>query len=1230
MLLDLGLSAEADAPTSGGTPRYLPPELFAGGYEGDGSARDRFALGLVLAELLAPELAAADDLAAAARAAVLPPPFEAWCRALLAPNPGARPRASWLAKEARAAARAAESDGERAARHEREIRSSYLAARRAEVTCAARARSISVLVGGSAGGWLRRAIEITSKAAALRGSARDGEPVELRDADPFTRVRWLVKLVGEPASTWPGALVADRTDEAWVASLTSLAGKRPPASLGFVDLERAFAGTDAGGPEAPAVRASSPVELALALADRERAPLALEIIERDPRAPAELRRAAAGALCRMGETGRALALVDGDEERTAGALRADIARRAGDRGRAEREALAVLELHSGDGRAQAVLARLAVDSGDPKRALELLSGAPSGVHTAEARALALIATGDREAAERELSAAEVLASTEEQRGRVAGLVGWAAHQSGDAARSLEAFIRASDHAARAGALVDEATYRTGEAAAAVDCGKIGRGLAAARRATLLWEHLGRPREAAQALINHATALATAGATLEAISAAHEARERARWLGHRRAEAFACWALTDVLETGHPDAVLAARSAQTCVEGGENEDDRLRALARLLRHAPGDVTPERIAWGDAAAARDATLTAARLEWWTVRAGGWLEGRGAGRRELPVVEICHLLGKPAAVASRGPALAAARALAARMGDGQAMRLLARAEGEAARELLAGVPPELREAASSLPWVRSALTAEPPEVSAEQIADFEVLVRALGARDRLRPLLDQVLDTLVLWTGVERGLLLLTAPNGRLVPRAARNLARADLSGQQLLLSQSLAQKAMELREPVVAVDAAGEMPSLHASVHALKLRSVLAIPLLAKGEALGVVYLDDRVRRGAFGVKELAWVRLVASLAAIAIADARDQILLRRAARRAERSKQALARELARSEAERDVMGQELARARDPKGTRFRYDAIVGKSTVTEQMLRIVDRVTLSEVPVLLIGESGSGKELVARAIHKNGPRGKGTFVGENCAAIPEPLLESTLFGHARGAFTGADRPRAGLFEIAHRGTLFLDEVGEMSLPMQAKLLRVLEEGVVRPLGAERGRPIDVRVIAATHRNLDEMVKAGRFREDLFYRLNVISVRVPPLRERADDIPLLVHHFIEKHGAGSAPRVSAEAMSMLKGYAWPGNVRQLENEVRRALVLSDGVIGRIHLSAEVSKPDGQKPIGLLMKPRVDALETELVETALLETRGNQTRAAELLGLSRFGLQKMIKRLGIKTPA
>jgi transcriptional regulator with PAS, ATPase and Fis domain len=292
------------------------------------------------------------------------------------------------------------------------------------------------------------------------------------------------------------------------------------------------------------------------------------------------------------------------------------------------------------------------------------------------------------------------------------------------------------------------------------------------------------------------------------------------------------------------------------------------------------------------------------------------------------------------------------------------------------------------------------------------------------------------------------------------------------------------------------------------------------------------------------------------------------------------------------------------------------------------LKLVDRVTTSDIPVLIIGESGTGKELVARAIHANGRRAKRAFVSENCASVPESLLESALFGHVKGAFTGASSTRAGLFDVADGGTLFLDEIGEMPLSMQTKLLRVLQDGEVRAVGGERTRKVDVRVIGATHRDLQAMVARGAFREDLFYRLNVIAVPVPPLRDRGTDIPQLVAHFLAKHAEGRTIRVTRAAMLKLASYPWPGNVRQLENEIRRAVVLADDRIDVPDLSVDIARggPAASRGAGLDLRSRVDALEEELVREALARTKKNRTRAAELLGLSRFGLQKMIKRLKI----
>jgi transcriptional regulator with GAF, ATPase, and Fis domain len=238
-----------------------------------------------------------------------------------------------------------------------------------------------------------------------------------------------------------------------------------------------------------------------------------------------------------------------------------------------------------------------------------------------------------------------------------------------------------------------------------------------------------------------------------------------------------------------------------------------------------------------------------------------------------------------------------------------------------------------------------------------------------------------------------------------------------------------------------------------------------------------------------------------------------------------------------------------------------------------------------------------------------------------------LLESTLFGHVRGAFTGADRPRVGLFEVASGGTLLLDEIGEMSLAMQAKLLRVLQEGEVRPVGSERSTKIDVRVIGATHRDLAAMVRDGRFREDLYYRLAVLVIPVPPLRERTEDLPALVEHFVRRWAGGRKLRVTRDALVVLASAPWPGNIRQLENELRRAMVLCDEVLDVEHLSPELLQPGRTGAAGgLTLRDQLDALERRLLMEALRRAGGNQTHAAKALGVSRFGLQKMAKRLGL----
>jgi transcriptional regulator with GAF, ATPase, and Fis domain len=1232
-VIDLGLAGPLHATTvEGATLRYLDR---ASASLGDARARDLVALGAVLAELADAAVARADDPFLAARARRLPGAIGALCAALLAPSPGARPSARWVAATARAALGVARAPGDD---HDaRRVRATYLRLRRDELDHATGARD-------DAAPWLAEATAQAARARSIAArGAGDRAEVLLGPLPPAQRARWLTALVGAAAAAWPLASLAAVPERALATALTELAQRIPPAAWTFHDVESAALGRAAHpaiqrrAPHLNRVDADEAARLALAIAVVPPDAAALEQIEQldGDRAPAVLIHAAADALRLRGELGRARSLVL-REGAGADALAAEILRRAGDLALAgERAQRALAEGADPTGRARAVLARIALDRGDLREAARLTEHAATA-SVSEVAALVRAARGDVDGALAELTRGEAFAVTAEERARLAAARGYVAHAT-DPEGTFVAFAAAVDHAVRSGAIVEEATYRTGEAAAAVDLGELGAAIATSRRAALLWEHLGRPALAARALLATAAAYATAGALHDTMRAATEAMERARDGGDRLAEAYAHWAIADVTPAGDPAGLDAAERAAELL-GDAAAEDELRAAARLLRHGAATITldPSRIDALDRLAAETASVSAAaRLDWWGARAARAVDGP-IDPADLRVLSaLSGLADRRAAVGSRGPALAAGQALAAQHGRGdEAQRLLALL-GDVARDLVRRAPPELAEAVQALPWIARAAAAPEPAIRPEQARDLEALIRSFSDHERLGPLLNRILDALVLWTGVERGLLLLRAPDGRLVPRAARNLARADLTEEQMSLSQTLAKRALVAGEPVIAVDAAGELPSIHHSVHALKLRSVLAVPLVARGEALGVAYLDDRVRRGAFGPREISFARTIASLAALVIADARDQVLLRRAARRAKRASIEIAETLARREAALDVAERELSKARGERGTRFKYDEIVGESAPIRTMLKIVDRVTAAEVPVLVSGESGSGKELVARAIHHNGPRAGRPFVSENCGAIPEGLLESTLFGHVRGAFTGASTSRSGLFEVAHHGTLFLDEIGEMSLPMQTKLLRVLEDGMVRPVGAERERKVDVRIIAATHRDLELMVKAKTFREDLFYRLNIISIRVPPLRERSEDIPLIVRRLLEKHapagtgaGTGTVARVTVAAMDRLVAFAWPGNVRQLENEIRRCLVLSDGTIDEDHLSPEIGggPSPGPRDLGLNVRGRIDALEVTLVREALDRTQGNQTQAAKLLGLSRFGLQKMIKRLEI----
>jgi len=503
--------------------------------------------------------------------------------------------------------------------------------------------------------------------------------------------------------------------------------------------------------------------------------------------------------------------------------------------------------------------------------------------------------------------------------------------------------------------------------------------------------------------------------------------------------------------------------------------------------------------------------------------------------------------------------------------------------------------------------------------QLEQLTSIVRVLGARDRLRPLLEQVLDTMVLWSGVERGLLLLRAPDGRLVPRAARNLARRDLAGEQLALSHSLARKAIETGDAVIATDAFSTLADAHASVHALRLRSVLAVPLIARGETLGVVYLDDRVRRGAFGAREIAWVRLVASQAATAIADARDQVLLKRAVRRAERARKSSRGCSVKKKRSSSPPASSCARCRAMRGTPTTPSE--GAATLFAACCAWSTGSPRATSPSCFWANRHR-QRTVARAMHANGARKDRPFVSENCAAVPEPLLESTLFGHVRGAFTGAVTTRAGLFDVADGGTFFLDEVGEMPLTMQTKLLSRPARGRGSPGGqrshAQGRRP---RHLRHPSRSRGHGRRKTLSRGSLLPTQRHQRARATAAWSERTTSPSWLSIFWtntarEKNYA--SPRQPWIAWWVTRGRATCGSSKT------RCAAPSFWPTSRIdvpELSEEVARggPGRRGALASAFDPESMPSRAELVRDALDRTRGNQTKAAEMLGLSRLACRK-----------
>lgn len=569
----------------------------------------------------------------------------------------------------------------------------------------------------------------------------------------------------------------------------------------------------------------------------------------------------------------------------------------------------------------------------------------------------------------------------------------------------------------------------------------------------------------------------------------------------------------------------------------------------------------------------------------------------------------------------------ALAARV-DGEQADTDARAADECFAACARGLtPPEqaqLRRALLGIPdpWPEDLIAHErrrsAPEDDEMEVIGLLDINRRLLAQEDLRGLLGAIVEQSLQVSGAQRGFLILEE-EGELKVDTALDSRRGDLDAPDVEVSGSVLREALSAMKPVRVSNAIDD-PQLAAapSVIHLELRSILCVPFEVQKGLRGVIYVDHRLREAAFDGRVERMLTLLANQAALAILQVRRLEEIRRLNRE-------LGRQVARKDSDLKAAAAALRRANvsAPGG------GLVGDSPAMRDVRRLLERAASANLPVLVSGPSGSGKELAARALHDLSGRRDGPFVGENCAALPPSLIEAELFGARRGAFTGADRDREGLFERAHGGTLFLDEIGELPLDLQAKLLRVLETSEVRRLGDDKSRKVDVRLVAATNRVLAHEVNEKRFRADLYYRLDGLSVVLPSLAERIEDIPALVDHCLRLSAEPGKPprRIAPAVVARLCRRAWPGNVRELFNEVARLVVMSDGDVSDPELvrapqtsaaAPAITSDGGVKPL--------EQLEKEAILRAIEAAGGDKRQAAKLLGISRAKVYQRLKEWGL----
>ncbi|AKV00003.1 two component, sigma54 specific, transcriptional regulator, Fis family [Labilithrix luteola] len=829
--------------------------------------------------------------------------------------------------------------------------------------------------------------------------------------------------------------------------------------------------------------------------------------------------------------------------------------------------------------------------------------------------------------------------------RVASATAFLEYVAGETPAAVRAYAEALDVAEREGLddLVASAALNYGSACH--ELGDLGRALDAYRRGHRLAVALGMPTTRVTLDFDLAKVHADIGAWDAAARHAVVAREGAKREDMALLAAGAEAVLADVATASgdHAASVRHLDEAGRLLAGASDRELVAIALQRARACVLASELPAAARAVESSAAKVRALAMADVE------ASWLVVRGlvaiaAGRAKDAVPDLERASERAAATGQSGliadVEARLADAYAAVGSSFLAARHLARAR-ELWEKVAASLPPELHEAFRRHPSRANAFAPEPTRAPAEASSSIDVrrileINRRLNSASSTNAVLEETLDAAVGLTNAERGFLLVDTPRasgearGALKVAIARNIDRETIRQGNLKFSRTVAERVVRTGEPVIAVDAGFDPRFTKArSVHAMGLKSLLCVPIRSPDGILGAIYVDHRFSSGSFRSELVDVLLALGDQAALALVKSRLVEELRIKTRELE-ERNAEVEHLARGQA------LEIARLKrtiedDERRTppaakrRFDYGTMVTSSLPMQRVLGVLERVIDTDITVLVRGESGTGKERVARVIHANSARANAAFVAINCGALPESLLEAELFGYKRGAFSGATRDQPGLFVAARGGTLFLDELGEMPPSMQVKLLRVLQEREVRPLGATESVPVDVRLVCATNRVLAEEVRAGRFREDLYYRVAVVDIELPPLRDRIEDVLPLAESTLARLATElGRPRAALDrsAERALLAHAWPGNVRELENVLTKAVLLAKRTeLGESDLAlGEVSSPSPRGPSA--------ALRARIVAT-LEETDWNVVVASKILGVPRATLYRKMRRFGILRP-